>query len=127
MQGASPHSAEFFSSVAESLIRLTGAHNHVIRINALLDIAQYFYVLGRPFQSLQPAIAALNLATEAKDKALKRKAATFLGAIYADTGNVSQAIECYSQALELLQELNDPVAECRVWINAGVALMYAAQ
>jgi tetratricopeptide (TPR) repeat protein len=29
--------------------------------------------------------------------------------------------------LELLQQLKDPAAECRVWINLGVALMYAAQ
>ena len=47
--------------------------------------------------------------------------------MHADTGNISGAVECYSDALELLRELNDPVAECRVWTNLGVALMYAAQ
>lgn len=126
-QNASPHSADFFTSVAESLKSLKGIGNHAIRVECLLNIAQYFYVLGRPFQALDPASVALSLALEASDKPLVRKASTFLGAMYADTGNISGAIECYSRALEILEELKDPAAECGVWINAGVALMYAAQ
>lgn len=127
MQTASPLSAEFFSSVADSLLKLTGTANHAVRIQGLLDTAQYFYVLGRPFEALKPTAAALSLASDVGDKPLTRKASMFLGAMYADTGNISGAIECYSRALELLAELNDPAAECRVWINAGVAIMYAAQ
>jgi putative two-component system response regulator len=127
MQNASPHSADFFSSVADSLVSLKGNANHGIRVNGLLDIAQSFYVLGRPFQALKPASAALNLASAVQDKPLMRKSATFLGAIHADTGNISSAVECYSQALDILRDLSDPGAECRVWINLGVALMYAAQ
>lgn len=127
LQSASPTSAEFFSSVGESLIKLSGTANYRVRIDCLLEVARYFYVLGRPFDGLQPATFALKLSTEVTEKSLMRKAATFLGAMYADTGNVSGAIECYSKALELLEELKDPVAECPVWINAGVALMYAAQ
>jgi putative two-component system response regulator len=127
MKSASPSSAEFFTSVSDSLVSFRGTANHRVRVQCLLDVAQYFYVVGQPFQALKPAAAALQLAVDARDKALNRKASTFLGAMYADTGNISGAIECYSQALQLLEELNDPVAECRVWINAGVALMYAAQ
>jgi putative two-component system response regulator len=127
MKTASPSSAEFFSSVADSLVQFGGTANHRVRIQCLLDVAQYFYVVGQPFQALKPASSALELAVTAKDKPLHRKAATFLGAMYADTGNISGAIDCYAQALQLLEDLNDPVAECRVWINAGVALMYAAQ
>src|SRR6185436_4937901 len=95
MQTASPHSAEFFSSVANSLVRLTGTAHHKVRIQALLDTAQYFYVLGRPFEALNPTASALSLASDAGDKALIRKASMFLGAMYADTGNISGAIECY--------------------------------
>jgi putative two-component system response regulator len=127
MKSASPSSAEFFSSVSDSLLRFKGTASYAVRIQCLLDIAQYFYVMGQPFQALKPASASLDLAVEAADKPLMRKASTFLGAMYADTGNISGAIECYSQALQLLEELDDPVAECRVWINSGVALMYAAQ
>jgi putative two-component system response regulator len=124
---ASPLSAEFFSSVAEAIIRLRGDDESELRIQCLLDIAEYFYVVGRPFQAIEPAAAALSLANSVGDKSLLRKASTFLGAMYADTGNISGAIECYSRALQILQEIHDPVAECRVWINAGVAMMYAAQ
>lgn len=126
-KSASPHSAEFFGSVAASLQRLKGTANHSVRIDCLLDIARYFYVLGRPFQALEPASAAVTLATAVGDKTLIRKSATFLGAMYADTGNFPGAIEWYSKALEILEVLKDPAAECGVWINAGVALMYAAQ
>jgi putative two-component system response regulator len=98
-----------------------------VRVDCLLEVARYFYVLGRPFEGLKPASNALALASDVGDKPLMRKAATFLGALYADTGNVSGAIECYSKALEILEEVSDPAAECMVWINAGVALMYAAQ
>ena len=127
MQTASPHSADFFASVADSLVRIRGTADYQVRIQCLLDIAQYFYVLGRPFQGIAPANSALALASEVHDNSLIRKACTFLGAIYADTGNISGAVECYERALELLEVLNDPVAKCRVWINLGVALMYAAQ
>ena len=127
LQNASPTSADFFTSVGDSLIRLTGPANHSVRVDCLLEVARYFYVLGKPFEGLQPASFALKLSTDVGDKPMMRKASTFLGAMYADTGNVSGAIECYSKALEILEELKDPVAECPVWINAGVALMYAAQ
>lgn len=124
---ASPQATEFFRSVADSLFRLKGTANSEIRIQCFLDIAQYFYVVGHPFQAIQPAAEAFSLASSTRNKALMRKASTFLGAMYADTGNISGAIECYSRALELLEEIEDPAAECRVWVNVGVALMYAAQ
>jgi putative two-component system response regulator len=127
MQNASPLSADFFRSVSKSVAKLQGGANAEIRIQCLLDTAQYFYVLGRPFEAIGPASEALSLASDSGNKSLTRKACTFLGAMHADTGNISGAIECYSRALELLRDLNDPVAECRVWINSGVALMYAAQ
>jgi len=127
LQSASHSSADFFLSVASALIRLKGIASSDLRVQCLLDIAQYFYVMGRPFQAIEPASEALNLSNQAENKLLIRKACTFLGVIYADTGNVSGAIECYSTALELLRHLNDPGGECSVWINSGVALMYAAQ
>lgn len=127
LQNASPLSADFFESVADSLSKFEGTACHRVRVDCLLEAARYFYVLGKPFDGLKPAANALALATQVEDKPLMRKAATFLGALYADTGNVSGAIECYSQALELLEELHDPAAECLVWVNSGVALMYAAQ
>ena len=127
MRNASPSSADHFVSVASVLSKLNGPANADLRIACLLDIASYFYVVGQPFRALEPTSNALSLATQVNDRPLIRKSCTFLGAIYADTGNISGAVQCYAQALDVLRELNDPEAECRVWTNLGVALMYAAQ
>jgi putative two-component system response regulator len=56
-----------------------------------------------------------------------RKALMVYGIMQADTGNISKAIECYAQALDIVQALGDRPAECAVWINLGVALLHAAQ
>ena len=60
-------------------------------------------------------------------KSLERKALTVLGVMYADTGNIPQAIECHGRSLEIVQQLQDKTCECAVWINIGVTLLYAAQ
>lgn len=127
MQGASASSADHFKNIAQVLSALKGTANSDLRITCLLDIAQYFYVIGQPFAALQPATSAAELATTADNKPLLRKSVTFLGAMHADTGNLSRAIECYAQALELLKGLADSKATCAVWLNLGVALLYAAQ
>jgi putative two-component system response regulator len=76
---------------------------------------------------MAPSELAVQLAERTKSVAFLRKALTIQGVMYADTGNVSRAVECYARALELLPELNDPVAECVVWVNLGSALLYGAQ
>jgi putative two-component system response regulator len=98
-----------------------------LRINILLDITQYFYVIGQPFRGIDPSQRAVDLATKTDQKALLRRALTVFGVMYADTGNVPRAIECYAQALELLPFLRDASAECAVWVNLGAALLYGAQ
>ncbi|MGH9426369.1 MAG: HD domain-containing phosphohydrolase [Terriglobia bacterium] len=127
MQNTSAESSELFATVANSLVRFKGTANADLRVGCLLDVAQYYYVLGQPFRAIEPANAAQQLARSAGSKALVRKSCTFLGVMFADTGNISGAIECYAEALDILRDISDPEAECRVWINLGVALMYAAQ
>ena len=106
---------------------ISGNTNAPLRINCLIDAAHYFYVIGQPFNAIDPALQAIDLATETDEKSLLRKGLTVVGIMYADTGNISRAIECYAHALDLLQVLNEPAAECIVWVNLGVALLYAAQ
>jgi putative two-component system response regulator len=126
LQGSSA-SAEFMQSVTQTLRKFSGPANADVRINCLLDIAHYFYLTGQAFTALEPAALAVGLAAEVQNKALYRKAQTFLGVLYADSGNFSRAIECYAKALETAQALRDSEAECAVWVNLGVALLYAAQ
>lgn len=126
-QAGSFSSAEYMHSVVRALKLLKGTSHAELRINCLMDVAHYFYLIGQPFDGIQPALDAVHLAERADHKALLRKALTFLGVIYADSGNSSRATECYAQALDLARNLNDIEAECRVWVNLGVALLYSGQ
>jgi putative two-component system response regulator len=124
---SSSASVEFMQSVIQTLKALQGSGHAALRINCLLDASHYFYLSGQAFPALEPAGLAVDLAARTKNPALHRKALTFLGVLYADSGNFSRAIECYETALELAQSLRDSEAECAVWVNLGVALLYAAQ
>jgi putative two-component system response regulator len=126
-QTGSAGSAPFMRDVIQTLKRIPGVDNADLRLNALIDASHYFYLAGQTFNAIDPAIDAVALAKQADHKPLLRKALTFLGIMYADSGNTSQAIECYSQALELAQGLRDSEGECAAWVNLGVALLYAAQ
>jgi putative two-component system response regulator len=127
LQEGSMASSEFMNSVLATLKSLKGPSNAELKANCLMDIAHYFYVVGQSFSSIDPLSEAVIYAEQINHKALRRKALTFLGIVYADTGNISRAIECYAGALELAHDLKDIDAECSVWINLGVALLYAAQ
>lgn len=126
-QAGSGSSLEFMSAAVKTLKRVRGVAHAELRVNCLIDAAHYFYLVGQSFNALEPVSDAVELADAAKHRPLLRKAYTFLGIMNADTGNVSRAIECYAQALELAQGLNDLEGECSVWVNLGAALFYAAQ
>jgi putative two-component system response regulator len=127
LQAGLASSAEYMGTVVKTLKRLKSPANAELRINCLLDATHYFYVIGQSFSAIEPASEAVVLASRTNHKALLRKGLTVLGIVYADTGNISRAVECYAQALDLVSELQDREAECVVWINLGVALLYAAQ
>lgn len=120
-------SAELMRTVIKAVSQLPGQQYADLRINCLLDAAQFFYLTGQTFEAIAPATSAVDIASRASDQALLRKAYSFAGVLYADSGNISSAIENYAKALDLAQELRDAEAECSVWINLGVALLYAAQ
>ena len=126
-QAGAAASAEFMSSAIKTLKTLDGLSHAELRINCLIDASHFFYLIGQTFSSIEPANDAVDLASKAGHKPLLRKGLTILGMVYADTGNIARAIECYAQALDLAQELRDGEAECAVWVNLGVALLYAAQ
>ncbi len=120
-------SATFMTTAVQSLKKLRGTAYPDLRINALIDASHYFYLSGQTFNGIEPASDAVDLASTADHQPLLRKALTILGMTYADTGNISGAVECYDKALRISQALRDGEAECAVWVNLGVALLYAAQ
>jgi putative two-component system response regulator len=126
-QGGTASAAEFITAAVAALKPFSGLAFAELRINTLIDAAHYFYLGGQTFKALEPAHDAVDLASRAMQKGLLRKALTLQGMVFADTGNISRAIESYDKALELAQGLRDGEGECAVWINLGVALLYAAQ
>jgi len=126
LQGA-PGSPDFMKRVIEAIRRMPGSIFADIRVNCLLDASHYFYLGGQAFTGIESVAVAVDLAWAAQNISLHRKALTLAGVMYADTGNTSRAIECYAKALEEAQTLRDSEAECAVWVNLGVALLYAAQ
>jgi putative two-component system response regulator len=127
LQTASASSADFIVSVVRTLKKVPTLEHAELRINCLLDASNFFYLIGQSFDAIEPAADAVELAGSAQAKPLLRKAYTFLGMMYADTGNIPSAIECYDKALDLAHSLRDSEGECIVWVNLGAALFYAAQ
>ncbi len=127
LQAGSASSNGYIKRAVEVLKRLPGFDNAEIRIGCLLDASQYFYVTGQGFAAIEPATEAVQISTQVDQRALLRRALTLLGITQADTGNISAAVESYAKALEIARQLRDQVSECAVWINLGVALLYAAQ
>src|SRR5205814_2602278 len=127
LQTSAPTSAEYIKTAVQILKGMQGLDHHDLRINCLMDASHYFYLVGETFSAIDPATDAVAIAEAAHDKPLLRKALNFLGVMHADTGNVSRAIECYAQALEIAQQLRDTENEGAVWQNLGAALLYAAQ
>jgi putative two-component system response regulator len=126
-QAGSAASADFMLAAIRTLKAVPGVVHADLRINSLIDAAHYLYLVGQTFTAIDPANDAVELATRAGNRALLRKALTLAGMVYADTGNVSKAIECYANALDLSHQLQDTEAECAVWVNLGTALFYGAQ
>ena len=127
LQTASASSAEYMTSVIRTLKNLTDVSHPELRINCLIDASHFFYLIGQTFNAIEPASDAVDLALRADHKPLLRKAYTFLGMMYTDSGNISRAIECYDKALDLARSLRDSEGECSVWVNLGATLFYAAQ
>lgn len=127
LQSGAASYSEYMKAAARSVKRMRGHAHLELRINCLLDVTQYFYLTGQSFEAIEPAISAVDLASRSENRGLLRKALNFLGILYADTGNISQAVECYEKALALAREIHDRPGESSVWLNLGSALFHAAQ
>jgi putative two-component system response regulator len=66
-----------------------------------------------------------SLALRSGNKQWIRRALTFCGIVYADVGDLYQALVCYGQALRTARELGTGSDEAFVLQNMGTALMFA--
>jgi putative two-component system response regulator len=99
----------------------------VERIEALQSIAQIKYVSGNPLGGLEPAVEALSLARKLGDRLTLARCLNMVACTLGDTVDVAGAIEFYHEALDLAVDLKHPRAECAIWANLAVSLIYAAQ
>jgi putative two-component system response regulator len=127
LKAGSSNASDEVSDLLRCLREIPGTDNASIRVDALIDGAHFFFVTGQPYLSIEPARSAVVLAKQANLKPLQRKALTVFGVMSADTGNIAQAVEAYSDALELAEFLDDRQAKVVVWVNLGVALFNCAQ
>lgn len=127
LQSGSASFSEYMKAAARTIRKMKGSAHGELRANCLLDIGQYFYLLGQSFEALESASTAVHIAESSGHETLLRKSLTYLGILCTDTGDVSRGIQCYARALDLAQKLNDQDAECIVWNNLGNALLQLAQ
>jgi len=127
LSSGSPDDCEDVLALVRLVEALPPELDSVLRVQCFIDAARFLYVFGRPFDAIAPAKDAIALAEASQDLPRLTKAHSLLGVMYADTGNVSSAIECYAKALEMAQQAKDQEAESAVWINLGVALTYCGQ
>ena len=127
LQAGSAAAVDDVAKIVSALRGIEGTGLAELRIGALIDAAHYFYVIGQPFSSIEPSREAVRIAKQAGLKALHRKALTVFGITSADTGNISQAIEAYADAIDIAESLGDRDAKCVVWVNLGVAMLNCAQ
>lgn len=115
------------AQVHMQLRRLPAGSADALRVQCLLDVAQFFYISGRTVLGLEPAQAAVQTARQLTNTALLRRALTVHGALLADSGNLPLAIESQADSLELALALGDTLAIGSAWNNLGLALLYGAQ
>lgn len=123
----SQHTAQLFVRALELVTNLKLEPDGSALAECMFSIAKYAYVSGYPLKGLLPSQRAVEMFTRLGMRARLRKALSIRGALLADTGNLSGAIETYADALEVAMELHDPSGEAAIWNNLGVALIYAAQ
>jgi putative two-component system response regulator len=97
------------------------------RIEALQSIAQIQYVSGNPLGGLEPAVEALSFARKLGDRLTLARSLNTVACTLGDTVDVAGAIEFYREALDLAVDLKHPRAECAIWSNLAMSLIYAAQ
>src|ERR1043166_4473434 len=64
LQTASASSSDFMTSVVQAIKQLKGTGHAELRINCLIDASHFFYLIGQPFNAIEPASEAVELASK---------------------------------------------------------------
>ncbi|MEQ1517842.1 MAG: HD domain-containing phosphohydrolase [Usitatibacteraceae bacterium] len=96
-----------------------------LQLKLMLDAVRFLYVSGQAFRAIPIAQKARALGLETSQPKATLDALIALGICSADSGGLPDAMEAYADALSLAQGLSDPIGQCKVWLNLGVALGYS--
>ena len=119
-------SFDFFNGALSALSTVKGTAHAELRLECLFCCMQFFYTSGFTEAALRGTRELEALASRAQDKSWKRRARTLSGIMFADTGNVSEALICYADALTIAREIKDKKAEAIVLNNLGGAFTYGS-
>ncbi len=95
------------------------------QLKVTTDAAKFLYLSGQPNRGLNIALRARDVALASANTASATMALNWLGICAADTGNIPQAMEAYSDGLSLAHSAGDVVMQGRIWQNLGAALIYS--
>jgi putative two-component system response regulator len=127
LRGPSPQNALIFARALKLLVEPPARVEGPALAECLISMAVYALYSGQALKGLAPAQRAVDLLRRLGSRRLLREALTVHGALLADTGNLPVAIETYVEALEIAIELEDALAQAKLWTNLGAALTSAAQ
>ncbi|MGH7865798.1 MAG: HD-GYP domain-containing protein [Candidatus Binataceae bacterium] len=115
-------------SVRESigdLLAMEGTKLALQRLECLHEITQYGYQIGNIDITLDVASAAVRLARKAGDRAWLRKSLNAYAVVVSRGGGLTEGLDALCEALDICDELNDPVQTASVYNNIGVHLILA--
>jgi putative two-component system response regulator len=122
---SSVQSMDFFLGALQVLRKIKGVGNAQVRLLCLHKCSIYFFQHGRSDAALDSADILEQLALQTRSLQALRQATSVKGVIYADFGNIPEALAQHTRALEVAREMGDAENEAVVLNNLGIALNYA--
>jgi putative two-component system response regulator len=96
------------------------------RTTLLIDAASQYYLHGQKvFNAIEPIALAAMLAEQNAEQALLRRALSIQGLILTATRNTPDALRSLLRALDIAENLADPVGIATAWLNVAVTFLEA--
>lgn len=111
-------------SKVDSLKPILAQHSDTSRIYYLLAIGEA-YLEFSPKRAIEPAAEARSLAVQVNDQKKEAIALLLMGKAYAKTGNMTDAIACFDQSVELMKKVGTDAEVGDLLINEGNAYIAA--
>jgi len=122
----SPSSIDFFHSALKGLSRIRGTAHTDVRLSSVYECLKFFFFNGRTDEALEAASEIHRLAAQSDNNEWVLRAEMSRGVIFAEMGQIGEAVLHYSKALEVFPDDRESVATASILINLGVALNYGS-